>query len=84
MTNQEEPLRYSEIIQTLKSKPVLNQGAGLLVKSWHHNYNEKEYIQELLQYVRDSIKQIVHLEAPNLFDDEDCKNLIEPEGKTLF
>ena len=81
---EEKPLNYSEIVKELKSEPVLNQGRNLLVKSWHHDYDKEEYIKELLEYVRDSMKQIVHLEAPDLFDEEERNALTEPEGKTLF
>lgn len=77
-------IKYTELIKGLKCESTLHLGRNLLRKSWKKEYNKDEFIKDLLDYVRLSMREMVNLEEPTLFDDEAIEILTKQTGTSLF
>ena len=77
-------MSYMEIVKGLKSESTLHVGRDLLLKSWRGDYVDEIYIKELLDYVRLSMREMVRLEKPMLFDEDGEESLTEPETPSMF
>jgi len=82
-------ISYMEIVKGLKSETILNVGRSLLIEFWSSDQWEDADIEKLMEdvriYIKESMRQMVQLEKPHLFDDEEAENIItEPETRSMF